>query len=122
MPGKRGTRRSVCPVACTLDVLGDKWTLLVIRDLLCGRTTFQEFLNSPEGIATNILTDRLERLVGSGVVETVPSTVRSDRHTYRLTERGRALMPVLEAMRDWGLVHIPGTRVHVKPRGGDARP
>jgi DNA-binding HxlR family transcriptional regulator len=120
MPGKREQRRSVCPVACTLDVLGDRWTLLVIRDLLCGRCTFQEFLDSPERIATNILSDRLERLVGSGIVETVPSTVRSDRHTYRLTDRGRALTPVLEAIRDWGLVHLPGTRTHLKPRAAEA--
>lgn len=116
MPRKRDQRRSVCPVACTLDVLGDKWTLLVIRDLLCGRSSFQEFMESPEKIATNILSDRLERLVGGGLVETVPSTVRSDRHTYRLTDRGRALTPVLEAIRDWGLAHIPGTRVRLKPR------
>ncbi len=120
MPRKRQQRRSVCPVACTLDVLGDKWTLLVIRDLLCGRSTFQEFLESPEGIATNILTDRLERLVGSGLVQTVPSTVRSDRHTYRLTDRGRALTPVLEAIRDWGLAHIPGTRARLKPPAAEA--
>ncbi|MBC7771374.1 MAG: helix-turn-helix transcriptional regulator [Pyrinomonadaceae bacterium] len=120
MPRKRAQRRSVCPVACTLEVLGDKWTLLVIRDLLCGRSSFQEFLDSPERIATNILSDRLERLVGSGLVETVPSTVRSDRHTYTLTNRGRALTPVLEAIRDWGLAHIPGTRARLKPRATEA--
>lgn len=119
MPHKREQRRSVCPVACTLDVLGDKWTLLVIRDLLCGRTSFKEFLKSPERIATNILSDRLERLVGSGLVETVPSTARSDRHTYRLTSRGRALTPVLEAIRSWGLTHIPGTRARLTPRATD---
>lgn len=116
MPHRRAKRRSVCPVACTLDVLGDKWTLLVIRDLLCGRTAFQEFLNSPERIATNILSDRLERLVGIGLVETVPSTVRSDRHTYRLTTRGRALTPVLEAIRTWGLAYIPGTQARLAPQ------
>lgn len=120
MPSKREQRRSVCPVACTLDVLGDKWTLLVIRDLVWGRSTFQEFLSSPERIATNILSDRLERLVGSGIVETVPSTVRSDRHTYRLTDRGRSLIPVLEAIRDWGLANISGTRTHLKPRAEEA--
>ena len=116
MPRKREQRRSVCPVACTLDLLGDKWTLLVVRDLLCGRSTFREFLLSPEGIATNTLTDRLERLVAGGIVETVPSTVRSDRHTYRLTDRGRALTPLLEAVRDWGLAHIPGTQAQLKPQ------
>ncbi|MBL8962481.1 MAG: helix-turn-helix transcriptional regulator [Phycisphaeraceae bacterium] len=119
MPRKQKQRRSVCPVACTLDVLGDKWTLIVIRDLLCGRASFQEFLESPERIATNILSDRLARLVGSGLVETAPSTVRSDRHTYRLTSRGRALTPVLEAIRDWGLAHIPGTQARLLPRAAE---
>jgi DNA-binding HxlR family transcriptional regulator len=97
-------------------VLGDRWTLLVVRDLLCGRTSFREFLQAPEGIATNILSDRLKRLVSSGLVETVPAAMRSDRHTYRLTDRGRALRPALEAIRDWGLTHIPGTRAHLRPR------
>lgn len=120
MPRKPKQRRSVCPVACTLDVLGDKWTLLIVRDLLCGRSSFQDFMESPERIATNILSDRLERLVSNGLVETVRSPVRSDRHTYRLTDRGRALTPVLEAIRDWGLAHVAGTRARLKPRGEEA--
>ncbi len=110
-------RRSVCPVACTLDLLGDKWTLLIIRDLFCGRSSFGDFMDSPEGIASNILSDRLERLVGSGLVETTPSPTRCDRHEYKLTARGRALLPVLEAIRDWGLAHIAGTRAILKPPG-----
>jgi len=62
-------RRSVCPIATTLDLLGDKWTLLVVRDLLfVGKRRFGEFLESPEGIPTNILTDRLRRLEEHGVV------------------------------------------------------
>jgi DNA-binding HxlR family transcriptional regulator len=116
MPRKSKQRRSVCPVACTLDVLGDKWTLLIIRDLLCGRSSFREFMESPERIASNILSDRLERLVGSGLVETSPSPARSDHHTYRLTERGRALSPVLAAIRDWGLANIAGTRAKLGPQ------
>ena len=62
------TRRSVCPVACTLDLIGDKWTLLVIRDLMSGKSQFKDFLESPEGIATNILTSRLNRLLEHGLV------------------------------------------------------
>ncbi len=66
--------RSVCPVACALDIVGDKWTLLVVRDLMCGCAHFKEFLKSPEGIATNILTDRLNRLVEHGLAEKYAST------------------------------------------------
>jgi DNA-binding HxlR family transcriptional regulator len=110
----------VCPVACTLDVVGDKWSLLVIRDLMCGRSQFREFMESPEGIASNILSDRLERLVETKLVETVPSPSRADRHAYRLTDRGRSLAPVLEAVKAWGLAHIQGTRAHMQPGGGAA--
>ena len=59
-------RRSRCPVACTLDVLGDRWSLLVVRDVMRGKRRYAEFLESPEGIPTNILADRLKRLVGEG--------------------------------------------------------
>lgn len=102
-------RRSPCPVACVLDILGDKWTLLVVRDLTLGRTRFKEFMESPEGIPTNILTERLARLERGGVLEKrpVPSGVR--RHTYHLTEKGEALGPILLAMKEWGLRYEEGT-------------
>ncbi len=111
---KRARKRSVCPVACTLDLLGDKWTLLVVRDLLCGKTRFKEFLGSPEGIATNILTDRLKRLVGANLVHTRPSAEREGADEYELTERGLALMPVLSAIRDWGLANVKGTSARLQ--------
>ncbi len=69
-------KRSVCPIACTLDIIGDKWTLLVVRDLLLGRSHFKQFLASPEGIATNILANRLNRLVSHGIAEQFPSPVQ----------------------------------------------
>lgn len=106
-------RRSPCPVACTLDLLGDRWTLIVIRDLMLGRTRFAEFLRSPEGIATNILTDRLRRLVAAGLVTTEASGERAGSLSYRLTERGESLRPVLEAIRDWGLANLPGTEARL---------
>jgi DNA-binding HxlR family transcriptional regulator len=115
MPRNAKGRRSVCPVACTLDILGDKWTLLVIRDLFCGKAHFREFMQSPERIASNILSDRLERLLQSKLIETTPSSTRSDAHAYVLTDRGRSLMPVLEALRDWGLANIAGSRAHMRP-------
>ena len=105
------SRRSPCPVACTLDILGDRWTLLVIRDLILGRSRFKDFGASPEGIPTNILSERFERLLQHGIVRQVPAAVHSRRLAYELTEKGGALRPVLKEIRDWGLAWEPGTRV-----------
>lgn len=106
--------RSPCPLACMLDVCGDRWTLLVIRDLFFGRSRFKDFTASPEGIPTNILTDRLNRLIRHGLAEQVPAEDGTQRMGYQLTEKGRALRPVLEAMRDWGLKWEPTTRAEMK--------
>ena len=108
-----GTRRSACPVACTLEVVGDRWTLLVIRDLFFGRTRFKEFVASPEGIPTNILTDRLERLLARGIIEQIPAEDGTKRLAYRLTNKGKALGPILKAMRNWGLAWDKSTRVQI---------
>jgi DNA-binding HxlR family transcriptional regulator len=104
-------RRSPCPLACTLDLFGDRWTLLVVRDLLLGAERFKEFVQAPEGIPTNILADRIERLLRHQVVELVAAEDGSRHPAYRLTKKGRALLPVLAAMRDWGLQWEPGTKV-----------
>ena len=101
-------RRSCCPVACTLDLIGDRWTLLVVRDLFAGKTRFSEFARSPERIATNILSDRLEQLVQHRLVEK-RTNAAGTRATYHLTERGRSLRTVLGTVRDWGLAHLEGT-------------
>ncbi len=98
-------------MACALDILGDRWTLLVVRDLLLGRTRFRDFAGSPEGIPTNILSERLERLARRGIVERVPAAEGARRQIYRLTAKGRALRPAVEALKDWGLAWEPGTRV-----------
>ncbi|MGB6221748.1 winged helix-turn-helix transcriptional regulator [Haloferula sp.] len=104
-------RRSPCPVACALDIFGDKWTLLIIRDLVLGRSRFKDFVQSPEGIPTNILSDRLERLQERGMVEQVPATEGGKRMAYALTRKGESLAPILAAIRDWGLEWEPGTRL-----------
>ena len=96
-------RRSPCPIACSLDIFGDRWSLLVIRDLILGHTRFKDFAAAPEGIPTNILTDRLERLTRYGVIQQVPVSENAKRLAYRLTEKGEALRPILKAIRDWGL-------------------
>lgn len=109
-------RRSPCPIACTLDIIGDKWTLLVIRDMSFGRTQFKEFCESPEGIATNILTDRLAKLVDWGLAEKYALPDTPGREGYRLTDTGDSLRPVLNAIAKWGLDNIKGTAAKMKPR------
>ncbi|MGI9613203.1 MAG: winged helix-turn-helix transcriptional regulator [Acidimicrobiales bacterium] len=103
-------RRSECPIACSLDVLGDKWTLLVLRDLLDGKTRFSEFERSPEGIPTNILTDRLRRLEATGLVARIKGR-SSSRFEYHPTAQGRDLRPVLLALASWGNTHLEDTWV-----------
>jgi DNA-binding HxlR family transcriptional regulator len=94
-----------------LDIVGDRWTLLIVRDLMLGRNRFRDFITSPEGIPTNILSDRLERLLAHRIIEQMPAEDGTKRLAYRLTEKGRALGPVLKEMRDWGLAWDPATRV-----------
>jgi DNA-binding HxlR family transcriptional regulator len=105
-------RRSPCPIACTLDLVGDRWTLLVIRDMMFfGKQRFEEFLESPEGISTNILANRLKSLEEMGLVEKQPYSSHPRRMNYQLTERGQSLRPVLKTITAWGQKHIPETRV-----------
>lgn len=103
-------RRSRCPIASTLDVVGDKWSLLVIRDLLRGKRTYGELADSPEGIPTNILAERLRRLEDAGIVVTSVYQERPVRYAYALSEKGLALGDVLLAFVRWGKKHIPGTQ------------
>ncbi len=113
-------RRSACPVANTLDIVGDRWTLLVIRDLARGKRRFVEFSASPERIPTNILSDRLKRLEQEGIVTSHLYSQHPPRSEYNLTPRGEDLVPVMRSIVDWGLKHIPGT--HVLPLPERARP
>jgi DNA-binding HxlR family transcriptional regulator len=103
-------------VAATLDVIGDKWTLLIVRDLCAGKSRFRDLAASPERIATNILAARLERLQELGLVAATASRLRAGSSEYRLTPRGRSLLPVLAAMRDWGLANVSGAAVKVDVR------
>ena len=106
------SRRSVCPITCSLDLFGDRWTLLVIRDMMfLKKCRFDEFLESPEKISTNILASRLKSLEKRGLVKKQPYGNHSRRMNYHLTERGESLRPVLEAMIAWGLEYIPGTQI-----------
>lgn len=102
-------KRSPCPVANTLDIVGDKWSLLVVRDLLRGKQTYTDLLASPEGIPTNLLAERLTRLERAGLLTRSAYQRRPVRYAYTLTDKGRALGAVLRAYVDWGKKHIPGT-------------
>lgn len=113
-PAQSGDRRSVCPIACTLDLLGDKWSLLIVRDLLSGKSHFKEFLASPEKIATNILAERLARLAANGLIERYPSSEIAGREAYRLTGRGRSLRGLMAQIKTWGLDHIDGTAARLQ--------
>src|SRR5579864_1408882 len=101
--------RSACAVANSLDIVGDKWSLLVVRDLLHGKHTYGELAHSPEGIPTNILADRLKRLESAGIITSAPYQERPPRYSYSLTPKGSALGEVLLAFVRWGKQHIPGT-------------
>jgi DNA-binding HxlR family transcriptional regulator len=112
--------RSACAIANSLDILGDKWSLLVVRDLLHGKRTYGELAHSPEGIPTSILADRLKRLESAGIVASTPYQERPVRYAYTLTPKGSALGEVLLAFVRWGKQHIPGTvALNQRPVGGE---
>lgn len=96
------SRRSSCPVNLTLEILGDNWSLLIVRDLmLLGRKTFNQFLNADEGIASNILTDRLQRLEANGIVSRQRDIEDGRRIVYRLTKKGIDLAPLMAEIMLW---------------------
>lgn len=106
----RFSGRSICPIANTLDVLGDKWTLLVVRDvLLLAKRRFGELVKCDEGIPTNILADRLQRLEKDGILRRRPYQRHPDRYEYVLTRKGADLFPLLREMVRWANRHLPGT-------------
>jgi DNA-binding HxlR family transcriptional regulator len=104
VPGKpKSKRRSGCPVSISLETLGDRWSLLIIRDLMVrGYRTFKEFQQAGEGIATNILADRLRKLEAAGIITAETQQQDGRRVNYRLTEKGIGLAPVLLELLIWG--------------------
>ena len=116
--------RSACAIANSLDIVGDKWSLLVVRDLLHGKRTYGELVDSPERIPTNILADRLKRLEQAGIISSTPYQQRPTRYAYTLTPKGSALGEVLLAFVRWGKQHIPGTVIlsEVSADGGSPAP
>jgi DNA-binding HxlR family transcriptional regulator len=102
----KGRRRSGCPVSISLETFGDRWSLLIVRDLMVrGFRTFKEFHESGEGIATNILADRLQKLEDGGILTREPDASDARRVNYRLTEKGIDLAPALLELLVWGARH-----------------
>lgn len=96
-------KRSDCPISCSLDVLGDKWSLLIIRDvMLRGKMSYSEFLNSEERIATNILVSRLTILEGEKILVKDVSPENKSKYIYSLTQKGADLLPIIIELMDWG--------------------
>jgi DNA-binding HxlR family transcriptional regulator len=101
-------QRSECPISYSLDFLGDKWTLLIIRDMMfANKSSFGEFLQSEEKIATNILADRLSVLESQGIVTKNVASDKKSKYTYSLTEKGISLLPVIMEITIWGAAFNP---------------
>ncbi len=94
-----------CPIARTLDIIGDRWTLLIVRDLFMGSTRFTQFLGTSPGLPSKLLSGRLKKLEEHGLIERVVFSQHPLRAEYRLTEEGRSLAPVIDAIVRWGLDH-----------------
>ena len=110
MTRKRAPKsRSGCPIATTLDLVGDRWSLVVVRDLLNGKGRFSEFMNSPEHITTSVLTDRLEKLTAAGVIKARAYQQNPPRYEYFLTEKGEAMLPILQEICRWANRFMPDT-------------
>jgi len=107
MPGEpKSKRRSGCPVSVSLEMLGDRWSLLVVRDLMVrGLRTFKEFQEAGEGIATNVLADRLQKLEAAGIIAAEADEKDGRKVNYRLTEKGIDLAPVLLELLIWRARH-----------------
>ncbi|MDF7814113.1 helix-turn-helix domain-containing protein [Hymenobacter sp. YC55] len=99
-------QRSTCPVSTSLDVLGDKWTLLILRDMVfANKSTYGQFLQSEEKIATNILADRLAVLEAQGILTKAVAADKKSKFTYRLTEKGVDIVPIIIELVLWGAKH-----------------
>ena len=106
MAHSQSDRRSGCPISISLEIFGDRWSLLIVRDLMFkGLRTFREFAAAGEGIATNVLTDRLERLESADIIRRAPDPKDRRRVIYRLTRKGMELAPVLVEMIVWAARH-----------------
>jgi DNA-binding HxlR family transcriptional regulator len=117
----REYRDQNCSVARALEIVGERWTLLIVRDAFLGRRRFDEFQESL-GIARNVLTDRLTRLVEEGILERVRYSERPERHEYHLTPKGRDLQIAMAGLRQWGDKYLSEKPPRIMRRKSDRRP
>jgi DNA-binding HxlR family transcriptional regulator len=110
-----------CSIARALEVVGERWTLLIVRDVFLGRRRFDE-LHASLGIARNVLTDRLNRLTDEGILERVRYSERPERYEYRLTPKGRDLNVALTALRQWGDAYLSEKPPMLLRRKADRKP
>ena len=101
--------RSGCPISTSLESLGDRWTLVIVRDMISGKRKFSEFLDSPEEITTSVLSVRLAMMENEGLVKSSPYQSRPTRYEYILTKKGAALLPVLQEISKWANRFMPET-------------
>jgi DNA-binding HxlR family transcriptional regulator len=107
----RQDTRSTCPISTGLEIVGDRWTLLVVRDMMfAGKRHFREFLQSEEGVSSNVLADRLAMLVERGLVTRADDPAHAQKAIYSLTEQGISLLPVIASLSRWTQVHFPETQ------------
>jgi DNA-binding HxlR family transcriptional regulator len=117
----RDYRDQNCSVARALEIVGERWTLLIVRDAFLGRRRFDEFQESL-GIARNVLTERLTRLVEEGILERVRYSERPERHEYHLTPKGRDLQIAMAGLRQWGDKYLSEKPPRIMRRKSDGRP
>ena len=108
--------QEACPVARSLDVIGDRWTVLVLRDLILGRSKFKDLLESLQGISPNLLAQRIKLLEEQGIVERVFYSDHPPRAEYCMTEKGNELIPVLRAIAEWGYKYELDDEKRARPR------
>ncbi len=106
--------RSGCPIATSLDIIGDRWTLVILRDMINGKKKYSEFLDAPERITTNILADRLALIEAAGLAKRRLYQQRPKRFEYELTTKGKKLQPVLQEICRWANRYYPETWVPPK--------
>ncbi|WP_144938707.1 helix-turn-helix domain-containing protein [Paenibacillus sp. 32O-W] len=110
MASENNPYRSDCPINYSLEMLGDSWSLLIIRDIIfAGKRTYGEFLTSDEGIARNILANRLQQLTCKGILEKKPHHTDNRKDLYVVTDKGLDLIPILLELSAWGAKHEPST-------------
>ena len=118
---KRDYEGQNCSIARALEIVGERWTLLIVRDASLGLARFEQFQQSL-GVARNVLTDRLNRLVEEGILERVRYNERPERYEYRLTGKGRELDVALSALRQWGDKHVSERPPRLLLRKADRTP